>query len=284
MNRFPVENIDKVEDAINAEVASKLATAKNIKLTGDVTGTASFDGTKDASITATVADDSHNHTIANIDNLQSTLDAKGVKLTVSGKTLNLVDSNDNVLSTVTTQDNNTDTKVTQTVTTTNASYPILAAATASKTATSTEEARFSTGITMNPSTNTIIATTFSGALSGNASTATSATKATQDESGNNIKASYASSMTISGGTITLKSKSGATLSSGTVSVSATSAAKLTTARTIYVKTTAGSATSGTNVVKVISVTGSASFDGSANCTITLPNFIDAYQNCTCDCS
>ena len=182
MNKFPVENIDKVNSAVTSDTATsaskatQLATARTIKLTGDVTGSASFNGTKDASITATVADDSHNHTIANIDNLQSTLDAKGVKLTVSGKTLNLVDSNDNVLSTVTTQDNNTDTKVTQTVTTTNASYPILAAATASKTATSTEAARFSTGITMNPSTNTITATTFSGALSGNATSATNATK------------------------------------------------------------------------------------------------------------
>ena len=45
-----------------------------------------------------------------------------------------------------------------------------------------------------------------GDLNGNASTATTATKATGDESGNNIKASYASSFSISDHTITLKNK------------------------------------------------------------------------------
>ena len=52
----------------------------------------------------------------------------------------------------------------------------------------------------------------SGSCAGNSATATKATKATQDESGNNIKASYASSLAVSGKTVTLKSKSGATLS------------------------------------------------------------------------
>lgn len=50
-------------------------------------------------------------------------------------------------------------------------------------------------------------------ISGNANTAT---KATQDESGNNIKATYASSFSISDHTITLKNKNGASL--GTVTV------------------------------------------------------------------
>jgi len=45
----------------NASTATKLATARNIALTGDVTGTASFDGSANASITATVANDSHTH-------------------------------------------------------------------------------------------------------------------------------------------------------------------------------------------------------------------------------
>jgi hypothetical protein len=56
--------------------ATKLATARTISLTGDVTGSASFDGSANASITATVADYSHNHTIANVDSLQTTLDGK----------------------------------------------------------------------------------------------------------------------------------------------------------------------------------------------------------------
>lgn len=60
----------------NADTATKLKTARTISLTGDATGSASFDGSANASITVTVADDSHNHTISNIDNLQSNLDLK----------------------------------------------------------------------------------------------------------------------------------------------------------------------------------------------------------------
>ena len=59
-----------------ATSANKLATARTITLTGDVTGSTSFDGSGNVSITATVADDSHNHTIANVDGLQSALDGK----------------------------------------------------------------------------------------------------------------------------------------------------------------------------------------------------------------
>ena len=62
----------------------------------------------------------------------------------------------------------------------------------------------------------VYASEFIGKLTGNADTATSATKATQDESGNNIKSSYASSISISDHTITLKNKNGASL--GTVTV------------------------------------------------------------------
>ena len=45
----------KVDNATSADSATKLATAQNIKLTGDVTGSASFDGTKESSISATLA-------------------------------------------------------------------------------------------------------------------------------------------------------------------------------------------------------------------------------------
>ena len=55
----------------------------------------------------------------------------------------------------------------------------------------------------------LTAPSFVGNLTGNASTAT---KATQDESGNNIKASYASSISISGKTVTLKNKNNSNLS------------------------------------------------------------------------
>lgn len=60
----------------NAGTATKLATARTISLTGDVTGSASFDGSANASITATIADDSHNHVIANVDGLQTALNGK----------------------------------------------------------------------------------------------------------------------------------------------------------------------------------------------------------------
>ena len=50
----------------NAVSATKLQTARNIALGGDVTGSANFDGTGNITITATVGDDSHLH---NLDNL-----------------------------------------------------------------------------------------------------------------------------------------------------------------------------------------------------------------------
>lgn len=74
----------KLDATANAVSASKLATARSIALAGDVTGSASFDGSANISITATVADDSHNHTIANVDGLQTALDAK---LALTGGTL-----------------------------------------------------------------------------------------------------------------------------------------------------------------------------------------------------
>jgi len=45
----------------NAATATALETARNITLSGDVTGTVSFDGTGDAGITAAVVNDSHTH-------------------------------------------------------------------------------------------------------------------------------------------------------------------------------------------------------------------------------
>lgn len=56
--------------------ADTLTTARTIALSGDVSGSASFDGSANVTITATIADDSHNHTISNIDGLQTALDGK----------------------------------------------------------------------------------------------------------------------------------------------------------------------------------------------------------------
>jgi len=77
----------------NATTASALQTARSITLSGDVSGSASFDGSANATITATVADDSHNHIISNVDGLQTALDGK---LSTSGKAAdsNLLDGID----------------------------------------------------------------------------------------------------------------------------------------------------------------------------------------------
>ena len=45
----------------NGYLTTRLATARTIALSGDVSGSASFDGSSNITITATVADDSHSH-------------------------------------------------------------------------------------------------------------------------------------------------------------------------------------------------------------------------------
>ena len=65
----------------NASTATKLQTARTIQLGGDLSGSASFDGSANITITAAVADDSHNHTITNVDGLQTALNGKQATLT-----------------------------------------------------------------------------------------------------------------------------------------------------------------------------------------------------------
>lgn len=60
----------------NAGTATTLATARTIALGGDLSGSASFNGSANITITAAVADDSHNHVISNVDGLQAALDGK----------------------------------------------------------------------------------------------------------------------------------------------------------------------------------------------------------------
>lgn len=78
----------------------------------------------------------------------------------------------------------TNTKVTQTVTTSNAAYPLLLAP-SGQTATTTTTSYFDNGVTLNPSTNTIAAN-----ISGNAATADTAQKAVKDNVGNTIDTFY----------------------------------------------------------------------------------------------
>jgi len=60
---------------IQANVDQKLGATASVTLSGDVTGTASFSANA-VTITTTIADDSHNHVISNVDGLQAALDAK----------------------------------------------------------------------------------------------------------------------------------------------------------------------------------------------------------------
>lgn len=77
---------------------------------------------------------------------------------------------------------NSDTLVTQTLDTTNTERPVLLS---SSTSTGTRTSLMTTGVTINPSTNTVTASIFSGSLNG------TATKASQDASGNVITTTYA---------------------------------------------------------------------------------------------
>ena len=61
----------------NATTATELETARTIDITGDITATAvSFDGSSDIAIIASVNDNSHNHTIANVTGLQTAIETK----------------------------------------------------------------------------------------------------------------------------------------------------------------------------------------------------------------
>lgn len=73
----------------NATAADKLKTARAISLTGDATGSADFDGSEAISIAVTVADDSHNHVIGNVDGLQDALNAKATPADITAAIGNL---------------------------------------------------------------------------------------------------------------------------------------------------------------------------------------------------
>ena len=145
----------------NAGSATKLATARNIALTGDVTGSASFNGTANASITATLANSgatagsygpSSNSSPAHSGTFtvpQVTVDAKGRVTSAVNRTITLPAAG-----------TSSDTKVTQTVTTTNNTYPLLFTYTANQTATATSGVRFASAVKVNPSTQQIIAKGF----------------------------------------------------------------------------------------------------------------------------
>ena len=65
-----------------AKSASSWTTARTLSLSGDASGSVSWDGSANATLSVTVADDSHNHTISNIDNL-SVGSLTGMRLTTT---------------------------------------------------------------------------------------------------------------------------------------------------------------------------------------------------------
>lgn len=71
-------NVDNTADSTKVVAsAGKWTTARTITLGGDLSGSTTFDGSGNLTLSAQVADDSHNHTINNIDGLQAALDAIG---------------------------------------------------------------------------------------------------------------------------------------------------------------------------------------------------------------
>ena len=63
-------------DTALANANAALAKDPTLTLAGDASGSATFTNLGNATLTVTVADDSHNHTIANVDGLQTALDGK----------------------------------------------------------------------------------------------------------------------------------------------------------------------------------------------------------------
>lgn len=197
----------------NAGSATKLATARTIGLTGAVTGTAtSFDGTKNISISTTEIDgtkvsvfgkatssaagtvgavpapaaNQHTRFLRGDGTWQVPTNTTysnmvGATSSAAGKA-GLVPApsagyNGRFLRGDGTWQTPTDNKMQQNASTTDGEYPLLAKSTTA-TANINGQAIFDADVTINPSTGTITANTFAGALSGNASTASSAAKLT----------------------------------------------------------------------------------------------------------
>lgn len=149
----------------NADTASALKNAQKISFSGDIVSTSvSFNGSADKSVTITLANSgvtagsygqstsvspghSGTFTVPYV-----TVDAKGRVTSISNQTITLP------------SDNNTDTKVTQTVRTTNGAFPLLLRGTSAGTTTTTTTTSFATAITANPSTGALTATSVYGAV------------------------------------------------------------------------------------------------------------------------
>ena len=150
------------------ETANKWTTARKLELSGDVTGAVTnVDGSSDISITTEL---SNTGVVAGTYGQSSNASpAHGTTFSVPSFT---VDEDGRITSASTSTitlpaDKNTDTKVTQTPSSDNENYPIILTSNTGETGT-TSSVLYDTGVTVNPSTNTITATTFKGSLDGTA--------------------------------------------------------------------------------------------------------------------
>lgn len=181
------ENANKLDASANAVSASKWASERTITLGGDVTGSVAIDGSKNVTLTATVADDSHNHVISNVDGLQSALDAKASKTELESATA--------------TAKSYTDTKVADLVNSAPTTLDTLGEIAEALEANDTVVEALNSAIGTKANSSEVVKLTgaqtiagvktfseaIAGSITGNAATAT---KATQDGSGNVITSTY----------------------------------------------------------------------------------------------
>lgn len=186
----------KATTAGTADRANALTTARSIGITGAVTGAGvSFNGTANININTTVVDGTKVSTFTAA--TASTAGTVGAVPAPSAGAQAKFLRGDGTWQVPT----NTDTKVVQTQSTTAGEYALLAKDNTGVT-TTTSGSVFSDGVTVNPNTKTITATTFKGSLHGNATSATkatNATKASQDAAGNDIPTTYATKAEVTSG-------------------------------------------------------------------------------------
>ena len=187
---------DKATTAGTADMANALTTARSIGITGAVTGAGvSFNGTANININTTAVDGTKVSTFTAA--TASTAGTVGAVPAPSAGAQAKFLRGDGTWQVPT----NTDTKVVQTQSTTAGEYALLAKDNTGET-TTTSGSVFSAGVTVNPNTKTITATTFKGSLHGNATSATkatNATKASQDAAGNDIPTTYATKAEVTSG-------------------------------------------------------------------------------------
>ena len=149
----------------NAATATQFSSNAAVTLTGDVTGTVS--SKKGWSVATTLANSGVTQGTygpsANVTgNNGTTLSVPEITVDSKGRITSIVNR------TYTSVNTNTDTLVTQNVSSTDASYPILLTPTSNATTNQgAKTAIFASGVKVNPSSGTIAATAFSGPLTGN---------------------------------------------------------------------------------------------------------------------